>query len=51
MHSASSVFPQRPSIIVPRQSGETLRPERPRLRYSIVSSRGGGRMRKSMPGG
>jgi hypothetical protein len=30
---ASSVGP--PNIIVPRQSGETLRPLRPSLRYSI----------------
>src|ERR671916_576156 len=33
---ASSVGP--PNIIVPRQIGEILSPERPRLRYSIMCS-------------
>src|SRR5438093_12854903 len=35
--SRSSVGP--PNIIVPRQSGETLTPARPRFRYSIPASR------------
>src|SRR3954452_21683129 len=32
----SSVWP--PNIIVPRQSGETFRPDRPSLRYSMALS-------------
>src|SRR3712207_1570973 len=38
LEASSSVGP--PNVIVPRQIGETLRPERPNPRYSIRSSFG-----------
>src|SRR5947208_16881174 len=34
-----SGLPQAPNIIAPRQSGETLRPVLPRLRYSMLHPR------------
>src|SRR5918997_3155962 len=39
--SSWSGFPQLPNIIVPRQSGLTLRPVRPSVRYFIAILRSG----------